>query len=225
MGDQRFISLATIIDPETLHSLGRENWQSISENVNVVSMMCYDLASASIKPAYSEFASNLYRVPDAPKMLSNANLSCDESIHYLQTLGVPAAKIVLGVPAYGVALGGVGAEHQGLFQPFNPEETPVFDDMGKGLLRYSTVLKLKKAGFNQYVTEVDGHVNGVWLYHFDKQQFVTFDNPDSIRVKVDYVLKNNLAGIMMWRIGQDAAITHKASLLRMIVDELLTTYQ
>lgn len=216
LGSKKIISITTIIDPETLQSVGRENWMTIFKNTDFISMMCYDLSSPFYKPAYTELASNLYVAPNAPKNLRNANLSCEQSITELQKLGVPLSKIVLGIPAYAVAFGGVSEKNNGLFVPSDPTQTPSFDDMGKGLLRYSTVLTLKDKGFKEYRSNAHGHSNGVWLYNNDKHQFITFDNPETVQEKVNYVLKNKLAGVMLWRIGQDTPIKDHASLLRTI---------
>lgn len=216
LGSKKIISITTIIDPETLRSVGRDNWMTIFKHTDFISMMCYDLSSPLYKPAYTEFASNLYPVPNAPKTLRNANLSCEQSIKELHKLGVPLSKIVLGVPAYAVAFGGVSVNNNGLFVPSDPTQTPSFDDMGKGLLRYSTVLTLKDKGFKEYHSSSQGHSNGVWLYNNDKHQFITFDNPETVQEKVNYVLNNKLAGVMLWRVGQDAPINHHDSLLRTI---------
>jgi chitinase len=216
LGDTAVISLATIIDTETLRSFGAANWKVIADNVSFVSMMCYDLVSSKSGSA-SGLASNLYVVPNAPPSLPNANMSCNKSIHYLITLGVPAHKIVLGIPAYAIAFGSVGLANDGLFQAVNPDERPAFDDMGKGLLRYSTVVTLNTQNFYAHDSQVAGVVNGVWLLNAKTQQFITYDNPDSVKAKMDYIVNNNLAGVMMWRIGQDVPIDNKQSLLRAVV--------
>lgn len=221
LGSSKIISMASIIDQETLQSIGAGNWRQIATSANFISMMCYDLVSPYNRPEYTQFASNLYVIPNIPKFLYNANSSCDQSIRYLTTLGVPAAKIVLGIPAYAISYGGVGPENNGLFQPSDPTQTPVFDEMGRGLLRYSTVLKLQKNGFTQHLSMVNGNVNGAWLYNSQTRQFITFDNPESVRAKMDYVLNNNLAGVMMWRIGQDAPISDRTSLLKTIVNSVV----
>ena len=216
LGSKTFITVPTIIDQETLKSMGKDNWKIIANNANFISMMCYDLSS----PDYTEFASNLYLVPNAPKPLHNATLSCDQSIKYLIALGVPPAKIVLGIPAFAISSGGVRAVNDGLFQPSDKAQAPTFDDMGKGLLRYSTVRHLNKLGFERHLSMSNGNVDGVWLYNPEQHQFITFDNPQSVHEKVDYVLKNKLGGVMMWRIGQDVSIENKESLLKTIAEGL-----
>ena len=220
LGPNTFISLATIIDPETLLSLGKDNWKVIAENVDGISMMCYDLISPFSKPSNTQFSSNLYLVSNAPKFLQNANQSCNKSILYLASLGVPKAKIILGVPAFAIAFGGVNPTNHGLFQSSDLAKTPSFDDMGKGLLRYSTVLSLRKAGFNQYTALSNDHIVGVWSYNPESHQFITFDTPRSVRDKTRYVLKNKLAGIMLWRMGQDMPVNDKESLLKTIAEDL-----
>lgn len=220
LGPKKLLSMTTIIDQATLQSMGRDNWSNISNHVNFVSMMCYDFISPVSQPPYTAIASNLYPIKTAPRLLPNANSSCDQSITYLTMLGMPVSKIILGIPAYAVAYGGVTPENDGLFQPFNPAQTPVFDNMGQGLLRYSTVLHLNKKGFKEHTIMSNGDINGVWSYNQDKRQFITYDNPDSIRNKIHYILKKKLAGVMMWRVGQDVPIDHAQSLLKAIVNTI-----
>ena len=220
LGPSKLISLATIIDIETLKSMGESNWKTITKEVDYISMMCYDLASAFSKPSFAQLTSNLYHVSTAPKFLQNANASCDESIAYLRAQGVPANKIVLGIPAYAIAYGGVDSQNKGLFQPSIPAQTPTYDDMGEGLLRYSTVIRLKQQGFKAYDLINNNSVNGAWLYNADKRQFVSYDNLRVVANKVDYVIKNNLAGVMIWRIGQDVSFDDKESLLKTIFERM-----
>ncbi|MDP3558945.1 MAG: glycoside hydrolase family 18 protein [Legionellaceae bacterium] len=222
LGAKAIISITTIIDPETLRSVGKDNWRLIAKNTNFISMMCFDLTSSFYKPAYTELASNLYLIPHAPNTLHNANLSCDESINIMSTFKVPNEKMLLGLPAYGVSFGGVGSENNGLFQAADPALTPIFDDLGKGLLRYSTIIHLKQEGFQEYTLRSNGHVNGVWSYNAEKHQFITYDNPETVRSKMDYVFKNHLAGIMIWRVGQDVPIDDKDSLLSVVTRSIKT---
>ena len=220
LGPNKLISMATIIDKETLQSMGGTNWEQIADNADLVSLMCYDLTSPFSPGAYTQFASNLYEVKKAPQFLLNTKQSCDQSIKHLIRLGVPASKIMLGIPAYAVTYGGVAPKNNGLFQPADPAQTPGFDDMGKGLLRYTTVLKLNKRGFQEHSFMTNSAVNGVWSYNPATHQFRSYDNPQSAHDKATYVKKNNLAGIMMWRIGQDMPIESQASLLKSIVDSI-----
>lgn len=212
LGPTKLISMTTISDLETLNSLGASNWKIMADHADLILMMCYDFNSPFIKPYVTGFSSNLYLVKDASKNLPNYNISCDQSIQYLVGLGVPIQKIVLGVPAYGIAYGGVGTKNDGLFQPSALAQTPTLDNMGKGLLRYSTVLSLNKMGFQKHTTTF----NDTWSYHPEKHQFITYDDLRSIQSKVHYIIKNNLAGMMVWRIGQDVPVDNQASLLREI---------
>lgn len=216
LGNDAIISMTTVVDGERINSLGATNWQQIAKQADFIALMCYDLALPLVKPYYSQFSSNLYLINAAPPILHNHNLSCDQSIRLMQSLGVATNKVILGVPAYGVAFGGVEAVDNGLFQPSDPTKTPRFDDMWNGLLRYATVRQLLQSGFKQHVYTANGPINGVWAYNPTTHQLITYDNPDSIREKVHYVSSHHLAGMMLWRIGQDAPLQDKNSLIRAI---------
>lgn len=42
-----------------------------------------------------------------------------------------------------------------------------------------------------------------YSYNDQNQQFITFDNPTSLRIKSQYVRKHKLGGIMLWSLEMD----------------------
>ena len=84
------------------------------EFVDTVNLMTYDLSEASSDQIANHHAP-LYINPASPK-----HESADSVVKAFEAAGVPARKIVLGVPFYGHLWGEVGAENHGLFQPGKP---------------------------------------------------------------------------------------------------------
>jgi len=42
-----------------------------------------------------------------------------------------------------------------------------------------------------------------WLWHPERHIFITYDDPESLRVKSRYILENGLAGAMFWQYYSD----------------------
>jgi chitinase len=109
--------------------------------------------------------------------------------------GVPADKIVLGVPFYGHEWGQAPAQDHGLFQPGKA--------VPKAFANYanisSTMLK-PDSGFVRY-WDTDSAVP--YLYNAASQIFVSYDDPKSMALKCQYALDHHLAGIMFWDYSGD----------------------
>lgn len=66
-----------------------------------------------------------------------------------------------------------------------------------------------------WATFWDQKTSTPYAYNSDKHQFITFDNPDSLRLKAQYVKEHKLGGIMLWSLEMD---DHSHSLLNAIQD-------
>lgn len=214
LGQQYFISIETPPDNETLKSIGRNNWTIIANNA-YVSIMGYEFHSYLYTPYYTANNSNLYSDPNEPNVKGFYHISDDQSVKYLTYLGVPANKIILGIPAYFHAYGEVGVKNHGLYQPFNPHQTPLFD-YGKGKGSYILMQKLLKNGFVSHEILMNGKISAVYAYNAQDDQWISYENEKSVAAKVKYVIKNNLAGLMMWNIKQDLPANNTRSLLMSI---------
>lgn len=151
-------------------------------------------------------------------------LTVDAAVQQYLIAGVPASKLVLGLPFYGRAYFEVGSANQGLYQGF---VTPAGDDYhGDARLLfgcaacaqrgdprtpgYDDIQKLLDAdlGYQRYFS---GDSKVPWLYHAGKKIFVSYDDAESFRYKLKYLKQQGLAGAMFWHLGQDDA---NGSLLR-----------
>ncbi len=216
----------------------------IAAQVDYINLMSYDLNGAWQKQTdhnahlFGDSREALYDNPlrDLPfrpaltpaelqhRFPSPFALTVDAAVQQYLQAGVPAAKLVLGLPFYGRAYFEVGSANQGLYQGF---VTPAGDDYhgDAGLLYgctacaqrgdprtpgYDDIQKLLSAdlGYQRYFSS-DSKVP--WLYHPGKQIFVSYDDPESFRYKLKYLKQQGLAGAMFWHLGQDDA---KGSLLR-----------
>ena len=118
------------------------------------------------------------------------DLCVDKVVKAYLAAGVPAAKLVVGIPFYSRKWENVqlakGAE-TGL-------GLPAGSTGGYGPT-YSTLKEsfIGKNGFVRYWDE-DAKVP----YLFDGSTFITYEDPESMAAKVAYVKENHLGGVMYW---------------------------
>jgi Chitinase len=109
-------------------------------------------------------------------------LSIDNALKDYLDSSVPADKIILGVPLYGVVFEGT----DGLCKPYESvrSDNPFYADLLKGPQ-----------------PELDQEAGA--SYTFDKRTFTSWDTPDEIKLKAKYVNSRDLAGGYFWQCGGD----------------------
>ena len=153
--------------------------------LDYINLMAYD--------AYGPYADSitghhaaLYANPADPKQFSAATM-----VSHFIAAGVPAGKIVLGVPFYGHAWADVAPAFHGLYQPGKPP--------GQTAAEISTSAA-GRPGFTRYwdaISEVP------FLYNAEKRIFYSYEDAESIAAKARYVVGRGLAGMMFWEYHGD----------------------
>jgi chitinase len=129
----------------------------------------------------------LFHNPADPK-----NVSADRSVTEYEQAGVPASKIVLGLPFYGRSWGEVENRNNGLFQPGKAARGVHFS--------YPELPNLIATGF---IRHWDSVAASPYLYNPRTKVFVTYEDPQSIAEKCRYVTSHKLRGIMFWEYSND----------------------
>lgn len=122
--------------------------------------------------------------------------SVDGSVSAYLEAGVPAKKILMGLPFYGYGWRQVLADDNGLFQEGQSIRGDRPYSYIESLVPKSTVYR-------------DPDSAAPWL--FDGDNFWTYEDPVSIRRKAGYTLERGLGGMMVWELGEDDS---SAALLR-----------
>jgi chitinase len=162
--------------------------------------MCYDYYEESSDPLTGNHAP-LFTDPADPKKVSAA-----ASVEAFKKAGVPADKIVLGMPFYGRMWGQVASVSHGLFQSGKP--------VPHAYAPYSVITQsMLNHGYLRYWDE---KASVPFLYNAELQIFVSYEDPESIAAKCRYVQKQNLGGVMFWEYSNDP----EGTLLRAINDSL-----
>jgi chitinase len=160
----------------------------VQRYVDTINLMSYDYYVPSWDKTTGHHAP-LFTNPADPK-----KISADRSVREYENAGVPANKIVLGIPFYGKSWANVSSLNNGLFQPGT--EAP------STYLPYSNLGSLQNNGYLRYW---DAIAAAPFLYNKDAHIFVSYEDAESLGAKCNYVLEHKLAGVMFWEYSNDPA--------------------
>jgi chitinase len=198
-GRRYLLTAATAAGARLVGSLELDRITPLLDWFNV---MTYDYHSGS---GIAHFNAPLHAAANDPTPFYNI----DSTVALYRRGGVPAEKIVMGVPFYGRAYGGVRGGNGGLFQP----ATVPPPEWASGLdYRQLASRNLTAQGFTRFW---HAEAKVPWLHNDSLGVFITYDDPESIALKADYVRERGLGGVMIWEIGGD-----DGALLRAIHDRV-----
>ena len=161
----------------------------VQQYVDQINLMTYDYYEAGDDPTTGNHAP-LFTDPADPK-----KDSADATVRAFEAAGVPAAKIVLGVPFYGRMWQQVASINHGLFQTGKP--------VPNGYAPYNVIKETMLGhGFTRYW---DTQSNVPYLYSEEKRIFVSYEDPQSLAAKASYVLTHKLGGVMFWNYFNDSS--------------------
>ncbi len=123
--------------------------------------------------------------------------------NYLQN-GVPANKIVLGMPTYGHSYGGVSSmtsADNGPGKSFMAPGAAGPSTGAPGTLAYFEIADMTATGKLIFASDVT--TKTAYGYNIDTEEWVSFDTPDTIALKVGLALDNALLGGMFWAVDDD----------------------
>lgn len=197
---QLTLSYAITPNQQSINNFGQANWAALASNLTYVSVMGYDM--------HGSFDTTNPKTALHAALYANNDFSDDQAVHALTAMGLPSNKIILGMPMYGRAVGGVAAP--GLGQVFTQAVQGDLDDtscttqlgMGNtcgGLFKYSSL-----SNYTATPVQVNGQLAGVYAYNAGT--FISYDNPASAVVKAQYAVNNNLAGVMFWALKDDQPV-------------------
>lgn len=160
--------------------------EKVHPYLDFINLMCYDFYGEW--DSVSGHQSNLYST------LNSRKLSGDSTVRLLLQSGVPSEKIIYGVPFYSYSW------------QVNETSPKAINMQGKAVNyngTYEDILEkyIDKNGFISYWDSVS---QMPYLWNDSLKVFITYENPQSIAIKCDYILKNNLGGTMFWRYNHRA---------------------
>jgi chitinase len=181
--------LLTVAAGASQEFLEHTEMRRVARSVDTVNLMAYDYYEPGSEAITGNHAP-LYTDPADPK-----HISADTSVREFEQAGVPAHKLILGVPFYGHVWGNVAATNHGLFQSGSP--------VPHAFARYRDIVgSMLDQGFTRYW---DASASVPSLYSAQKKQFISYEDPASLALKCAYVQRMHLGGVMFWEYGADAS--------------------
>jgi len=163
--------------------------KKITVSMDYLSIMAYDLHWDSEPMSFLH--SPLFRDPEDPSKPPVDTHNADFAVQGFVAAGVPAGKIVLGVPFYGKGWTGVQDINHGLYQ--SASGPAKVDGSYRALKELAGVVDRKY--YKHAVTCTVWNNNNFWSY----------DCPEAMRKKMSYIRRRNLGGVMFWELSHDTA--------------------
>uniref|UniRef100_A0A914H6Z6 GH18 domain-containing protein n=1 Tax=Globodera rostochiensis TaxID=31243 RepID=A0A914H6Z6_GLORO len=160
----------------------------IAAAVDFINVMCYDYYGGWSKESTGP-NSALYQGGSAdPSDSLNTNWTIAYHLSKMRNPG----KLNLGVPFYAKYWNNVGAPLKG-------------DGLWRQLGTYGTELAWRDLSTSFDLTKMTYHKTAKTPYIYDasSKKFLTFDNPQSLKDKIQYVASHKIGGTMIWSIDQD----------------------
>lgn len=172
-------------------------WDSVMVQVDRVHIMSYDLVHGfSMRTGHH---TALFPVKEQ-------SLSAARAVQVLDSLRVPRNKVVIGAAFYARFWKQVPAKDNGLFQP------GVFSHT-----RTTSVLDTVVTEAKGWRLLRDEKAQAPYAYRSATNEFVTYDDAQSVGAKARFVRAQGLGGIMFWQLADDK---RKDGLLQAVHDAL-----
>jgi len=180
--------LLTIAAPAGLAHYGPIDIAAIHGDLDWINVMAYDFHGPweTIGPANHH--APLYRSPCDPETGDWG----DKAILAYRAAGVPASKLLLGVPFYGHGWRGVAAVGNGACQSATGIARGTYE---RGTDDFKVLDAKGRPEFFDPATATHWSFNG--------SEFWSYDDTDSLEVKAGYVNRTPLRGVMFWELSGD----------------------
>lgn len=153
--------------------------------VDHIFLMGYDFHGTWEK--YADFNAPLY-APSGASPQSRSSVA--RSVEAYLEAGVPAEKLVLGMPLYGYAYEGVSSKGNGLYSTYTSAKSVSYRAVKERYLASAAYRQLR-------------HGEAKVPYLYGKSTFVSYDDADSLAAKAALARDLGLGGIGFWELSQD----------------------
>lgn len=175
--------LSTIASAGFKSYLDVNDLRSAQQYLDFINIMTYDFVGPGTDTTAHH--SNLFNPKENGRSAAQAVFDHVEA-------GVPIEKLVLGIAFYGKSWKNVHPENNGLYQVGEWNRTFPF----KEIQTFES-----QAGFQRFW---DDESKAPFLWNSAQKIFLSYEDPESIAAKVDFILQNNLGGAMFWEYNEDS---------------------
>lgn len=128
------------------------------------------------------------------------NYNIDKAVTTHLGAGVPASKLVLGMPFYGRGWGGAPATGNGQYQVSAGISSTGTWEKGNYDFNDLEANYINKNGYTRYWNNV---AKVPYLYNPSTQTYISYDDAESLGHKISYLKSKGLAGAMFWETSGD----------------------
>jgi chitinase len=185
---QYLLTIAAPIGPGNIRNLELD---AIASTVDWINIMGYDFHGTW--DSTTNFNAPLFQTSTDP---ADASLNVDAAVQAYLSAGVPAGKLVLGVPFYGKGWAGVTDADYGLYQPASGAAPGTYET---GSYDFTDIQK-NHLSSGQRHWDAEAYVP--WLYDPESKIFISYDDVQSLQAKAGYARDLGMAGVMIWELSQ-----------------------
>ncbi|XP_076226130.1 chitinase-3-like protein 1 [Nomia melanderi] len=167
----------------------------VVSNVDFVNLMTYDMNGAWNN--FAGFNAPLYA--SSREQGEQAKLNVDSSVRYWLSHGAPADKLILGIPSYGRAFTLANPNNNDVGAPTTGPAAAGPYTGEAGMLGYNEICEYLRQGGWNVRRESQQHVP----YAVKGNQWIGYDDVQSVREKCEYANRMGLGGGMMWSVETD----------------------
>ncbi|GGJ18661.1 glycosyl hydrolase family 18 protein [Deinococcus roseus] len=187
----------TIAAPGGADKVANQEPALYKDYLDFINIMTYDFRGAWDATGPTNFHSNLYTDPNGPGTAPSKNYSVDNIVTTFLNAGVPANKLVVGIPFYGRGWTGVPNVNNGLYQSASGAAPGTYE---AGIEDYKVLKNFAGTKFRNAVTKQ------MWVYN--GSTFWSYDDEQVIADKAAYIKAKGLGGSMVWSLdGDDSTAT------------------
>ncbi len=157
----------------------------IHQYLDYACIMSYDIHGTW--DAYTDFNAPLFINNDISPQYK---WSVAAGIDAWDQAGFPMDKLMMGIPFYGYLYSSVNNFNYGLYQPFTGASSITYAQISANYLNNSA--------FTRYF-----HPQSLVPWLFDGSVFISYDDPESIAFKTDFIKSKGLGGAMIWELSED----------------------
>src|SRR5690554_1989775 len=179
-------------------------WQPPMYNLNVsnqyldyINVMTYSMSSSSGSYQNALYNRSGFHNPEARVGQTPTSVSIDASVPIFNNYGVPNSKLIFGLAFYGVRQSRTYNTSTQTFSSWTALTPSVFFPEIQGAY-------LNNPDYTYYF---DNEAGVPYILKNDGTLFISYDDERSIRLKSEYVIEQDLGGLMFWEYGTDTSGT------------------
>ncbi|XP_051854098.1 chitinase-3-like protein 2 isoform X1 [Antechinus flavipes] len=170
--------------------------KDLASDVDFINLLTFDFHGSWENPLVTGHNSPLKKGNQDQRNSGYYNV--EYAVNYWKNRGMPGEKIIMGIPMYGRSFTlSTPASNSGVGAPANGAGTPGQFTAENGFLAYYEVCQFLEGATVKKIPEQQVP------YAVKGNQWVGFDDVESVKAKVQYLKKSGLGGAMIWAIDLD----------------------